>query len=251
VSEAGDSAPSEDVPLVLSNVRVRYHNGALGVVDVSLEVGPNQIVALFGPNGAGKTTTVRAISGFLRSEGARVIGGTVRVFGQDVTNREPHRVSRLGVAFVPERQKVFANLTVAENLVALGTRQSRAELHERQEYVFDLFPILRERLRMSAGRMSGGQQQMLAIARSLMTRPRFLVVDEMTLGLHHSLQAPLFEAVKRVSADGTAVLLVDESTGFGLEVADHCYLMRSGAVRSSGPADKYRGSELLAAGYVE
>jgi branched-chain amino acid transport system ATP-binding protein len=114
-----------------------------------------------------------------------------------------------------------------------------------------MFPILWERRRSQAGRLSGGQQQMLAIARGLLNNPKLLIIDEMTLGLHHSLHGPLFEAVRTVAAQGTAVMLVDESTGFALEVADYCYLMGGGRTKVSGPAEDFRGSELVAAGYVD
>lgn len=232
-------------------IQVRYPNGALGIREVSVRVAPGQVVAMFGPNGAGKTTTVRAASGFLRAEGAKVVRGTVSIAGTDVTNREPHRIAGLGVAFVPERRKVFPNLTVAENLVAIGKIPDKVRRAERQEYVYELFPVLASRQRTAAGRLSGGQQQMLALGRSLMGGPSLLIVDEMTLGLHHSLQEPLFVAVRRVAADGTAVLLVDESTGLALDVADYCYLMSGGQIRREGPAEDFRGNELLAAGYVE
>lgn len=237
--------------LSAKTLKVRYRNGALGVVDVSLEVEAGQVVALFGPNGAGKTTTVRAISGFLRSEGAKIVSGRVTLFGEDVTNSEPQKTTRLGVAFVSERQKIFPNLSVAENLTALGKIPPRARRQQIYERIYELFPVLKTRPRELAGRLSGGQQQMLAIARSLMCEPKLLIVDELTLGLHHSLHAPLFDAMRAIASEGTAVLVVDESTGSALDVADHCYLLSGGRVRMSGPAGTFRGSELLAAGYVE
>ncbi|WAX59282.1 ABC transporter ATP-binding protein [Jatrophihabitans cynanchi] len=254
VTKTGESPPSAPgAPVVLSanSLRVRYRNGALGILDVSVEVKVGQVVALFGPNGAGKTTTVRAISGFLRSEGARVIDGSVSLMGRATTNMEPSRTARIGLAFVPERKKVFASLSVRENLEALGQLPPRAERAAAFQRVYDMFPILWERRRSQAGRLSGGQQQMLAIARGLLTDPRLLIIDEMTLGLHHSLHEPLFDAVREVAAQGTSVLLVDESTGFALDVADHCYLLSAGRTRMSGPAEEFRGSELLAAGYVD
>jgi branched-chain amino acid transport system ATP-binding protein len=237
--------------LEVKNLKVRYRNGAIGVRDVSFNVEPGKIVALFGPNGAGKTTSVRAASGFLRTEGARVIEGSVTLAGEDVTNLEPHRTSSRGVAFVPERNKVFPRLSVAENLSALGRRYSRSRRAELHDQVFDLFPVLKERRRELAGRLSGGQQQMLAIARGLVSEPSLLIVDEMTLGLHHSMHGPLFEAVRHISDSGTAVIIVDESTGFALRAASYCYLLVGGRVRAEGPSEQFRDSELVAAGYVE
>lgn len=244
---------SGDRPTVLAaqHLRVRYRNGALGVLDVSVEVRAGQVVALFGPNGAGKTTTVRAISGFLRSEGAKVVKGSVTLFGKNATNLEPSRTARQGLSFVPERRKVFASLSVRENLEALGHLPLRAERAAAYERIYDMFPILKERRKAQAGRLSGGQQQMLAIARGLLTNPKLLIIDEMTLGLHHSLHEPLFEAVRTVAVQGTSVLVVDESTGFALDVADHCYLLSGGRMTNSGAAAKFRGSEMLAAGYVD
>jgi branched-chain amino acid transport system ATP-binding protein len=233
------------------NLMVRYRGGALGISDVSFDAAEGQIVAIFGANGAGKTTSVRAVSGFLKTEGAKVTRGRVTIDGNNVTGAEPHVTSRLGVAFVPERRKVFPSLTVTENLHSLGVlppKRRRAELFDR---VFTLFPILHERKSQLAGRLSGGQQQMLAIARGLLTEPRLLIVDEMTLGLHVSLHAPLFAAMRSIAEAGTAVVIVDESVEFALDVADHCYLLSSGRLTLSGPSEMFRGNELLAAGYVE
>ncbi len=237
--------------LEVEQMRVRYRNGAIGVAGVSLQVAPGQVVALFGPNGAGKTSTVRGVSGFLRTEGARVIRGRVTFDGHNVTNTEPHRQAKLGIAFVPERDKVFPTLTVGENLVALGSLPAPARRKELQEFVFELFPVLPERMREQAGRLSGGQRQMLALARALLSDPKLLIVDEMTLGLHHSLQPLLHEAINAIQARGTAVLLVDESTGFALEACHYCYLLAAGEIVEHGPPDKFRGNELLAAGYVD
>ena len=237
--------------LTAENLRVRYRNGALGIVDVSFEVAPGQVIGLFGPNGAGKTTSMRAVSGFMRTEGARVIVGRVTLGGDDVTNNEPHRQAARGVAFVPERNKVFPSLTVAENLAAVSGVPKGARRVELNDMIYSLFPLLAERRREYAGRLSGGQRQMLALARGIIRDPRVLIVDEMTLGLHHSVQPPLFDAVRRVADSGTAVILVDESTGFALEACDYCYVLSAGRVHERGPADKFKGSELIAAGYVE
>ncbi|MER7007560.1 ABC transporter ATP-binding protein [Dactylosporangium sp. NPDC000555] len=244
--------PADEALLEVSNLRVRYKNGALGVRDVSFTVGTARIVALLGANGAGKTTTVRAISGFLRSEGARVQAGTIRLGSQDITNWEPHQICKRGVCIVPERRKVFANLSVSENLNALGAQMPRGAAKAAvEERVFGLFPTLADRRRELAGRLSGGQQQMLAIGRALMSDPKLLIIDEMTLGLHHSLHEPLFEAIKGISRSGSAVIMVDESTRNALDVADHCVLLASGQVRVAGASESFVGNELLVAGYVD
>jgi branched-chain amino acid transport system ATP-binding protein len=236
--------------LSVENIKVRYPSGAIGVSDVSIEAEAGQVIAIFGPNGAGKTTTVRAISGFMRSERVKV-NGRVTLFGRDATSMEPQATMRLGVAFVPERRKIFGNMTVAENLQAVGRRPPRARRNQIYERIYALFPMLKDRQHHSAGLLSGGQQQMLAIARSLMCEARLLIIDEMTLGLHHSMHVPLFEVVKELAADGTTVIVVDESTGMALTIADHCYLLGNGQVKLHGPPELFVGNELLAAGYVE
>src|SRR5579871_3051969 len=208
---------TESTPILTAeNLRVRYRNGALGITDVSFEVAAGQVAGIFGANGAGKTTSMRAVSGFLRTEGARVISGRVTLGGEDVTNQEPHRQAARGVAFVPERNKVFPNLTVAENLSAVAGLPRGARRNELYDMIYSLFPVIAERRREYAGRLSGGQRQMLALARGVVRDPKVLIVDEMTLGLHHSVQPPLFDAVRRVAESGAAVILVDESTGFAL-----------------------------------
>ena len=152
---------------------------------------------------------------------------------------------------MPERRKIFPNLSVADNMAALGQTPSRARRAQLHRHVFELFPALADRRSELAGRLSGGQRQMVAIARALMCEPRVLIVDELTLGLHHSLHQTLYQTMRRIADDGTAVIVVDESTGTALELVDRCYLIGSGTVRDSGPPEKFRGSELLAAGYVE
>jgi branched-chain amino acid transport system ATP-binding protein len=236
--------------LELERVRVRYRNGALGVASVSLRAEPGKVVAVFGPNGAGKTTSVRACTGFLKSEGASIVAGRIRLDGRDMTGAEPHRFCRRGVFCVPERRKIFPQLTVAENIRAVRNLPARRQRGVVEQQIFSLFPALRELAVMQAGRLSGGQQQMLAIARGLMSRPRYLVVDEVSLGLHVSVIRPLFEVLRAIADAGTAVLVVDESTDAALDVADYCYVLRSGEVVDEGAPERFRGSELLAAGYV-
>lgn len=232
--------------LELRDVRVRYANGALGILDVSLSVQDGATVAFFGPNGAGKSTTSRAISGFLKTEGARIIGGDVVFDGKRINGLEPHRVARLGIALVPERNKVFPNLSVHENLGALGTRPVRARRAELTERVYELFPILDRRRHQAAGRLSGGERQMLAIGRAMLLDPKMLVIDEMTLGLHHSLQQPLYAAVSRIAGDGTSVLIVDENSELAIEVADYFYEIREGRVVDHGSADSFTREETYA-----
>jgi branched-chain amino acid transport system ATP-binding protein len=208
------------------------------------------LVAIFGGNGAGKTTSIRAVTGFLRAEKARVISGSIKIFDQEVANWETDRTSRLGVALVPERRKVFPRLTVSENLAAVGNLPDRKRRAEVLAKVIDLFPILAERRYQLAGGLSGGQQQMLAIGSALMSEPRLLVIDEVTLGLHFSVHEALYRVIRHVADSGTTVLVVDESAGVALDVSDYCYILSGGTVVDEGPPDRFRGNELLAAGYV-
>jgi branched-chain amino acid transport system ATP-binding protein len=230
------------VLLQADNLKVRYENGALGVIDVSLTVAEGQVVALLGANGAGKSTTLRAISGFARAEGARLVGGTVRVENHEMTNREPYQFSKAGIHCVPERNKVFASLSVTENLLALGTLPPKRERKDLLSHVEEMFPPLAARRAQLAGRLSGGERQMLAIARGMMARPRLLAIDEMTLGIHPEVHDVLFKAVRHIAAGGTAVIISDENVRLALDLADHCYHIESGHVTYSGTPIEYRAN---------
>lgn len=218
----------------VSDVSVRFKSGAMGLHEASMEVAAGEIVALCGANGAGKTTLVRTISGFVKAESTRVVNGTVRVMGADVTNQEPYQVSRLGVHVIPERRKVFPNLSVGENLNTLGGLPSRAVRAERLEQIFQVFPDLRGRMGQAAGRLSGGQQQMLAIARALMADAKLLVIDEIALGLHPSLLAPLFDVIRQIVGTDRAAIIVHEDVRFSPTFADRYYLIDSGRIVEDG-----------------
>lgn len=232
------------------NLALRYPNGALGIEDVSIEIDEGQIVALVGANGAGKTTTCRALSGFLRTEDTKVVRGSVLFDGVNVTGREPHRLVRLGISAVPERNKVFRNLSVREHFVSAGMHRSRAERNDTLEFGLQLFPGIRDRLKQSAGTLSGGEQQMVAIIRALVNRPRLLIVDEMTLGLHGSLQRPLFDALKSIAAEGTACLVIDETTTHTVATAQYCYLLEGGRTTKHGRSADFANTDWLGIGYV-
>lgn len=236
--------------LEATGLQVRYRNGALGVSDVSLRIDPGEVVAIFGPNGAGKTTSVRACTGFLKMERAAVVSGTIRVGGAVMTNAQPHTFYKKGVFCIPERGKIFPHLTVAENLAAIRHLPDRRERAQVRERIFSLFPGLERLQPTQAGRLSGGEQQMLAIARALHAQPRYLIIDEMSLGLHVSIIRPLFDAIREIANSGTAVMVVDESSDAALDVANRCYILRSGHVVDEGAPERFRGNELLAAGYV-
>ena len=236
--------------LRVENLALRYPNGALGIEDVSIEVDEGQVVALIGVNGAGKTTTCRALSGFLSTEDTKIIRGKVTFDGTDVTGRQPHHLVRAGIVSVPERNKVFPNLSLREHFVSAGMHRSRADREETLAFGMELFPRIRDRLRHKAGTLRGGEQQMVAIVRALMNRPRLLILDEMTLGLHASLQRPLFGALKTIAAQGTACLVIDESTTQTVSTAQYCYLLEDGRTTAhGGPAD-FANTDLFGSGRV-
>ena len=235
--------------LVADEIAVRYGSGALAIDGVNIRVEPGTIVAVLGPNGAGKTTTLRAMSGFLRSEPARVTRGRVLWNDRDVTGLEPHQMARLGIVAIPERHKIFANLSVFENLCALKIK-NRSSRQAGIDRVVEMFPFLADRMRTSAGLLSGGQQQMLAIARGLLLEPQVLMIDEMTLGLHPSIHGQLFDAARRIADSGTGVLIVDEGTTGAVNHADHVYVISGGRVRADGRSSEFRNLEILEGLYL-
>jgi branched-chain amino acid transport system ATP-binding protein len=208
------------------------YGGARVVQGVSLSVPPGRIVTLLGPNGAGKSTTLRAVAGLIR-----LSAGEVRLEGQRLDGEPADVVLRRGLALVPERRELFPSLTVAENL-ALGafSRRDKAEVATDLEMVFTLFPRLKERRPQAARTLSGGEQQMLAIGRGLMSRPRYLLLDEPSLGLAPLLIEEIFRKLESIRAQGTAILLVEQNAAAALQVADHGYVLEAGMIRLEGSA---------------
>jgi branched-chain amino acid transport system ATP-binding protein len=214
------------------------HYGAIQALrGVSLEVEDGQVVALIGANGAGKTTTLRAISGMVRCS-----GGSVRFGGQPTTTLASHQLVARGMAHAPEGRGIFLNLTVRENL-ELGAylRRDKAGIQADLDKSFVRFPLLKERLAQQAGTLSGGQQQMLAVARALMSRPRLLLLDEPSLGLAPQIVEKIFAVLREVNAAGMAILLVEQNAHKALGLAHHAYVLEAGTVAMAGT-----GSELLA-----
>jgi branched-chain amino acid transport system ATP-binding protein len=227
--------------LELENVEVVYHHVATAVQSVSLRVPARAIIALLGTNGAGKTTTLRAISGFLGADDARIVGGRITFLGEEVTGRPPHELARRGLVLVPERDKVFETLTVQENLRALVPGRRAAVTPEQ---VFDYFPVLAERRRQLAGYLSGGERQMLALGAALLCRPVVLLVDELSLGLAPIVVESLLGMVRRLRDElGIAVLLVEQNAAAALGVADYGYVMEHGRVVYDGTAERLLAHE--------
>jgi len=222
--------------LEVENLEVTYHRVSTAVQGVSLRVPPAGIVALIGNNGAGKTTTLRAISGFLGLDDARVSDGALRFQGERIDNWPPHRVARLGVALVPERSKVFENLSVDENLDAAVARRSFSK-----DAVYEYFPALAPLRRRAAGYLSGGERQMLGIGSALMCAPQLLLVDELSLGLAPLVVRELMQRLRAVRDQlGTALLLVEQNALVALEMADHAYVMENGRVVLEGSPERLR-----------
>ncbi len=193
---------------------------------VALEVRRGEIVTIIGANGAGKSTTLSCISGVLR-----VRGGSIRLHGEDVTNRKPHMLVGMGVAQVPEGRKIFSRLTVLENL-ELGAyiRRDKQEIKNDLERVYALFPILRERRSQLGGTLSGGEQQMLAIGRALMSRPKLLLMDEPSMGVAPILTAKIFDTIRELNKDGMTILLVEQNAHLALKTAHRGYVLETGEI---------------------
>jgi branched-chain amino acid transport system ATP-binding protein len=211
--------------LDLSYGRVRALRG------VSLTVPDAGSVAILGANGAGKSSLLRAISGL-----AKPARGKIEWDGQDITGRPAHRIVRAGLAHVPEGRAMIARLSVHENLLMGAYVAPRGEAPARVEEMLDLFPSLRRRLKVPSGRLSGGEQQMLAIARGLMSRPRLIAIDEPSMGLAPAVADTVLEGLRQVHARGTAVLLVEQNAALALRLADHLVLLSHGEVANAGPA---------------
>lgn len=199
---------------------------------ISLEVAEGELIAILGSNGAGKSTFLRVLSGLMKPG-----HGTVRFLGRDVSGFSAHEKLPLGISYVPEGRRLFANLTVQENL-ELGAylQNDRQEINRRLGEVFDLFPILRERYDQRAETMSGGEQQMCAMARGMMSRPKLLMIDELSLGLMPSMVEKVLETLVRVNKAGTTVLMVEQMVQEALEIAHRGYVFQTGKIVLSGPA---------------
>ncbi len=227
--------------------RVSAAYGSVSVLhDVSLSVGAGQFVSLIGANGAGKTTTLRAISGLLAPS-----GGSIAFAGRDITGARASTIVRSGITHCPEGRRVFPMMTVYENLlVGAHVLPTKAEVRAGLEMVFRLFPWLNERRRQFAGSLSGGEQQMLAISRALITQPKLLLLDEPSLGLSPKLVAQVASIVGTLHKSGIAVLLVEQNARLALTLADHAYVLESGRIVLQGPGRALINDEHVRAAYL-
>jgi branched-chain amino acid transport system ATP-binding protein len=225
--------------LELVSIEVRY--GAVPAVrGVSFRVAEGEIVGLIGPNGAGKSTTLHAITGLVPTH-----GGHIRAEGKSIVGRPPERIAQAGIALVPEGRRIYADFTVEENLrLGLAARRGQGGLAD----AYELFPMLQEFRRRSAGALSGGQQQQLAIARALVAKPRLLLLDEPSLGLAPTLVAEVFETLARIREQGVTILLVEQRAQRTVALADRTYVLANGELRTTlGPADATDTDKLVAA----
>ena len=230
--------------LNVNNVQIVYDNVIEAVRDASLSVDEGQIVTLLGSNGAGKSTILKGISGVLYPEDGDIIGGTITLNGESLIGRKPDEIVRSGVVMVPEGRQLFEPLTVEENLMMGGITRSRSGATEALENVFDIFPRVKEKRSTIAGYLSGGEQQMVAIGRALMSSPRLLMLDEPSLGLAPQIIAEIFAAVSDLSKqNNVSVLLVEQNAELALSIASYAYIIENGRVVMDRPPDKLMDNE--------
>ena len=232
--------------LSVRDLHVSY--GAINAIKgITFQVQQGEIVTLIGANGAGKTTTLHAISHLLKAQ-----SGEIRFCGQDITNMEAYRIIKLGLSQVPEGRRVFANLSVQENLEmgAYTRRDGSAAVAADYEMVFERLPRLKERRRQVAGTLSGGEQQMLAIGRALMCKPKMLLLDEPSMGLSPLLVHEIFNIIHDVNKDGVTILLVEQNAKMALEIANRAYVLETGKIAMEGDADKLANDPKVRAAYL-
>jgi branched-chain amino acid transport system ATP-binding protein len=223
-----------------------YYNSIQALKGISLELDEGELVTIVGSNGAGKTTTMMTISGILRPR-----QGMVRFQGQDITRLPSHEIVRRGISHCPEGRQIFTGLTVAENLVVGAyNRRDREEIARDLKWVHSLFPILAERRKQLAGTLSGGEQQMLAMARALMSRPQVLLLDEPSLGLAPLLVDRIFEVIGQLREQGATILLVEQNAYQALRIADRAYVLETGQIKLAGPARELATNDEVKKAYL-
>ena len=231
--------------LSVNNLSVSY--GAIEAIrNCSLRVEQGEIVTLIGGNGAGKSTMLRTISGLLIPK-----RGTIQFEGNEIQGQPPHRIAQSGLVHVPEGRGIFANLTVEENLqLGAYSRNDHAEIRKDRERALELFPRVRERLKQAAGTLSGGEQQMVAIARAMLSRPRLLMLDEPSLGLAPQIVQTIFQVIREINNSGTTILLVEQNAAMALKVAHRAYVIEVGSIEMEGPAAELASSDEVRKAYL-
>jgi branched-chain amino acid transport system ATP-binding protein len=223
-----------------------YYGVIHALKDISLEVHKGEIVSLIGANGAGKSSTLRAISSL-----TEVRSGHIHYEGQDITGKKPETIPSLGLVQVPEGRKIFANLSVMENL-ELGAyiRKDKEKVRKDYELVFEKFPILKERMKQKSGTLSGGEQQMLAIGRALMSRPTMLLLDEPSMGLAPLIVQNIFDTIVEINRTGTTILLVEQNANVALSISNRAYILETGRIVKEGPAKDLMDDPAVKAAYL-
>ena len=222
-----------------------YYGSIHAVKDVSFRVDEGEIVSLIGANGAGKSTVLKCVSGLLRSR-----TGSISFAGEDISRTPPHRIVTRGIAHVPEGRRIFLGMTVEENLEMGGYTRRSGEIARAAESVFERFPRLRERRKQIAGTLSGGEQQMLAMGRALMSRPRIMMLDEPSMGLAPLLVEQVFGIITELKASGVTVLLVEQNARMALSIADRGYVLETGRIVLSAPAADLLHNDAVRAAYL-
>ena len=231
--------------LKIDNIDV-YYGAIHALKGISLEVNEGEIVTLIGANGAGKSTTLRTISGLLRPK-----TGSITFLGQSIAGVRAHEIVKKGISQVPEGRRVFAEMTVMENLdLGAFVRKDKAGIQQDLKHVFELFPRLEERKNQSAGTLSGGEQQMLAMGRALMSRPKLLLLDEPSMGLAPLLIKEIFNIIVDINKSGTTVLLVEQNANMALSIANRAYVLETGRITLSGKAQDLAASEDVRKAYL-
>lgn len=230
--------------LKVDNINV-YYGSIHAIRGVSFEVNQGEIVTLIGANGAGKSTTLHTISGLLRSK-----TGSITFMDKRIDNVVPHKIVSMGIAHVPEGRRIFQNMTVAENLQMGGYTRSSKEHSESIEKVYEQFPRLKERYKQIAGTLSGGEQQMLAMGRALMSKPKLMMLDEPSMGLAPILVEQIFDIIKQLHKNGTTILLVEQNAQAALSIADRAYVLENGRVKMTGTGTELMQSEEVRKAYL-
>jgi len=231
--------------LKISNLHVNY-GGIKALKGINIDIPEGKIITLIGGNGAGKSTTLRTSVGLVKP-----VSGTITYKDENITNKKTQDIAAKGIVLVPEGRRVFANLTLNENLI-LGAyaRKDKNEIERDREKVFALFPILKERLKQKAGTLSGGEQQMLAVGRALMTKPKLLMMDEPSLGLAPLIVKGIFNIIKDINKSGVTILLIEQNAKAALEIADYGYVMETGNIVMEGPGMELLNNENVKKAYL-
>ena len=233
-----------DIMLKVDNINV-YYGSIHAIKDISFEVCRGQIVTLIGANGAGKSTTLQTVSGLLHSK-----TGSIEFLGKSLAGVAPHRIVEHGLAHVPEGRRVFLQMSVEENLEMGAYTRPRSEISDSIADVYSRFPRLKERRKQIAGTLSGGEQQMLAMGRALMSKPQLLMLDEPSMGLSPILVDQIFDIIKELHRAGTTILLVEQNAGMALDIADRAYVLETGKITLSGTGAELAQSELVKKAYL-